>query len=138
MFLVSRKMGSNLPFVISPRQPRDSMDALVRRDRFRHAGRWLLGAGLILAILVAAALVQLPAQTREINGVALGVVGTPSDDGHRLYLRVRLSSGHEVIAKLPRGSRAVAGDSVVVSEATSLFGGVPRYRFLRTQREEQR
>jgi hypothetical protein len=111
----------------------ESIERFVRWQRLKIFAARLVGAALVASIPLVVLLVRLPGDTREVSGVALGVIGTPRKDGHRLYMRVRLDSGKEVRALTPGGTLVVEGHRVIVSETDARIGTGRSYRYIRVE-----
>ncbi len=117
--------------MVPERTPRKlTLDGLMWRHRLRRALWWLVGLGLVSGLLLAVYLVKLPGESRQTTGVVIGLMGTPTDEGHRLYLRVALDSGEEVKARVRNETPVIHGRRAVLSETDSRFGNRRSYRFL--------
>ena len=112
-----------------------TIDHLIASERRRNLAWALLGGGLVALLLLFVLFATYPGETTEIGGVVMGVLATPTEDGHRLYVRVALDSGGEVRARARRTTNVVKGDRVVVSEVRSYFGNRVRYWFLREEQD---
>ncbi len=108
-----------------------SIDQLIRREHLRTLGFWAAGLSLVSVILAVAFLARFPGDTREVSAVVVGVVGTPAEEGHRLYLRAVLDSGAEVRARVHNKIPVIQGRRAVLAETDSQFSRRRTYRFLR-------
>ncbi|MFW5450745.1 MAG: hypothetical protein ACKE9I_04015 [Methylophagaceae bacterium] len=67
--------------------------------------------------------------TSQTTGTVTRLIGFPTDEGHNLYLLVRLKNGHNVRSFISNSSFYKKDRQVKLEKQEPLFFGKPVYRF---------
>jgi hypothetical protein len=108
----------------------ETIEQYLRKERFRTIRSWVIPIVCICSVLTCAGVALRPGESREVVGVVAGLHATSSEQGHRLYLQVKLPSGRVVQAKAAGTTSVRKGERARLSEVDYLFGHGSRYRFL--------